>query len=97
TIYTLSLHDALPICNQEFIMIDEQKVFYEEAFHLAHECVKSNEKQVMIIEGGPGTGKSVMAINLLVNLINEGLMTLYVSKNSAPDRKSTRLNSSHVK
>jgi len=70
--------------NQEFIMIDEQKVFYEEAFHLAHECVKSNEKQVMIIEGGPGTGKSVMAINLLVNLINEGLMTLYVSKNSAP-------------
>ncbi|KKK39985.1 ATP-binding protein [Mesobacillus campisalis] len=82
-----SLQDSLANMlkgNQEFIMIDEQKVFYEEAFHLALECVKHNKKQVMIIEGGPGTGKSVMAVNLLVNLINKGLMTLYVSKNSAP-------------
>ncbi|MBS4192344.1 DUF2075 domain-containing protein [Bacillus sp. FJAT-49705] len=70
--------------NQEFLMIDEQKVYYEDAFHLALECVKNEKKQVMVIEGGPGTGKSVMAINLLVNLINKGLMTLYVSKNSAP-------------
>jgi len=82
-----SLQDSLTNMlkgNQEFIMIDEQKVFYEEAFHLALECVKNNKKQVMVIEGGPGTGKSVMAVNLLVNLINKGLMTLYVSKNSAP-------------
>lgn len=70
--------------NEEFIMIDEQKVFYEQAFNLALDCVRNNKKQVMIIEGGPGTGKSVLAINLLVNLINEDLMTMYVSKNSAP-------------
>lgn len=70
--------------NKEFIMIDEQKVFYEKAFNLALECVKNNKKQVMIIEGGPGTGKSVLAVNLLVNLINEDLVTMYVSKNSAP-------------
>lgn len=70
--------------NEEFIMIDEQKVFYEQAFELAVDCVKNNKKQVMIIEGGPGTGKSVLAVNLLVNLINEGLMTMYVSKNAAP-------------
>ncbi|WP_458413339.1 DNA/RNA helicase domain-containing protein [Schinkia sp. CFF1] len=82
-----SLQDSLTSMlkgNEEFLMIDEQKVFYEEAFHLALACVKSNKKQVMVIEGGPGTGKSVMAVNLLVNLINQGLMTLYVSKNSAP-------------
>lgn len=82
-----SLQDSLTSMlkgNEEFIMIDEQKVFYEEAFHLALQCVKNNKKQVMVIEGGPGTGKSVMAINLLVNLINKGLMVLYVSKNSAP-------------
>ncbi|MEG0450805.1 MAG: DUF2075 domain-containing protein, partial [Lysinibacillus sp.] len=53
---------------------------------------KNDKKQVMVIEGGPGTGKSVMAINLLVNLINQGLMTLYVSKNSAPrDVYATKL------
>ena len=82
-----SLQDSLASMlkgNEEFIMIDEQKVFYEEAFNLALECVKSHKKQVMVIEGGPGTGKSVMAVNLLVNLINKGLMTLYVSKNAAP-------------
>ena len=82
-----SLQDSLANMlkgNQEFMMIDEQKVFYEEAFHLALASVKTDQKQVMIIEGGPGTGKSVMAVNLLVNLINKGLMTLYVSKNSAP-------------
>ncbi|RSK26078.1 DUF2075 domain-containing protein [Bacillus sp. HMF5848] len=82
-----SLQDSLTSMlkgNEEFIMIDEQKVFYEEAFHLALQCVKEDKKQVMVIEGGPGTGKSVMAIHLLVNLINKGLMTLYVSKNAAP-------------
>jgi uncharacterized protein len=82
-----SLQDSLTSMikgNEEFIMIDEQKVFYEDSFHLALESVQNKKKQVMVIEGGPGTGKSVMAINLLVNLINKGLMTLYVSKNSAP-------------
>lgn len=82
-----SLQDSLSNMlkgNEEFIMIDEQKVFYEDAFHLALECVESEKKHVMVIEGGPGTGKSVLAINLLVNLINKDLMTLYVSKNAAP-------------
>ena len=70
-----SLQDALNNMlkgNEEFIMIDEQKVFFEEAFHLAMEAVKTDTKQVMIVEGGPGTGKSVLAINLLVKLIDQG-------------------------
>ena len=82
-----SLQDALNNMlkgNEEFIMIDEQKVFYEEAFHLAIEGVSTDKKQVMIVQGGPGTGKSVMAINLLVKLIDQGLVTMYVTKNSAP-------------
>lgn len=82
-----SLQDSLSNMlkgNQEFIMIDEQKVFYEDAYNLALDSIKNDKKQVMIIEGGPGTGKSVMAIHLLVNLINQELMTLYVSKNAAP-------------
>lgn len=81
--------------NEEFIMIDEQKVFYEEALRMGLEGMKSDKKQVMIVEGGPGTGKSVLAINLLVNLINENLMALYVSKNSAPrDVYSSKLKGS---
>lgn len=82
-----SLQDSLSSMlkgNEEFIMIDEQKVFYEDAYQLAIDGVRKTQKQVMVIDGGPGTGKSVMAVNLLVNLINQGLMTLYVSKNAAP-------------
>ena len=82
-----SLQDSLTSMlqgNEEFLMIDEQKIFYEDAFQLAIEGAKQADKQVMVIEGGPGTGKSVMAVHLLVNLINQGLVTLYVSKNSAP-------------
>jgi DUF2075 family protein len=39
---------------------------------------------VIIIKGGPGTGKSVVAVNLLVELTKRGLLTKYVSKNAAP-------------
>src|SRR5205085_7864442 len=35
-------------------------------------------------QGGPGTGKSVIAINLLVQLSKLGLVGKYVSKNAAP-------------
>ena len=42
------------------------------------------ERKVVIIEGGPGTGKSVVAINLLVELTRRGLLSKYVSKNAAP-------------
>jgi hypothetical protein len=69
--------------NEEFVMIDDQKVVLESALAMARKA-KPDKKQVLIVEGGPGTGKSVVAINLLVKLTNEGLLTKYVSKNAAP-------------
>ena len=69
--------------NQEFVMIDDQKVVYENAIALAKHASEKN-KQVLIVKGGPGTGKSVVAINLLVELTKLGLLTQYVSKNAAP-------------
>lgn len=70
--------------NEYFTMIDEQKIAYETAFEMGKKSKNNDKKRVLIIEGGPGTGKSVIAINLLVNLINEKLTTFYVTKNSAP-------------
>lgn len=70
--------------NKEFNMIDEQKVFYEEALTLANRAIKEDKKIVYVVQGGPGTGKSVLAINLLVELLNRHLTTFYVTKNSAP-------------
>lgn len=70
--------------NPEFKLIDEQKTVYEEALFLADKCLKTDKKHVLIVEGGPGTGKSVLAINLLVSFTGKGMVAQYVSKNSAP-------------
>jgi uncharacterized protein len=70
--------------NDEFIMIDDQKVVYEEAVHLAKEAIRTNTKQVLVVQGGPGTGKSVLAINLLVDLTAQSMVCQYVTKNAAP-------------
>lgn len=69
--------------NKEFLMIDDQKLVYETAMDL---CGKASptKKEVLIVEGGPGTGKSVVAINLLVDIINQKKNTKYVTKNAAP-------------
>jgi DUF2075 family protein len=72
--------------NPEFVLIDEQKEVFETAMQLAKsvQVSDSEQPQVMIVEGGPGTGKSVVAINLLVRMIEMGLLAKYVSKNAAP-------------
>lgn len=75
--------DSMLKGNPEFVMINEQKVALENALAIAHKCNK-HKKQVLIIKGGPGTGKSVIAIRLLSILTNEGKVTKYVTKNAAP-------------
>lgn len=69
--------------NTEFLMIDHQKLVYETALDLAAKASKQ-ARQVLIVEGGPGTGKSVVAVNLLVELIKRGKLAQYVTKNMAP-------------
>lgn len=69
--------------NKEFLMIDEQKLVFETALQLTKKA-QNGLKQVLIIEGGPGTGKSVIAINLLIEITKREMLTQYVTKNSAP-------------
>ena len=81
-----SLADALDSMmkgNKEFVLIDDQKVVFEKAVALARSAT-STKKKVFIVEGGPGTGKTVVAINLLVKLTGEGLNSQYITKNAAP-------------
>lgn len=67
----------------EFVLIDDQKAIFESALAAASEASDQAPK-VLIIEGGPGTGKTVLAINLLVRLTELRLLSKYVSKNAAP-------------
>lgn len=77
--------------NREFYLIDEQKVAYETVKKLVEKSLRStntinglNQKYTIIIQGGPGTGKSVVAIQLLCDLIQKGYSVNYVTKNAAP-------------
>jgi len=82
-----SLQDAIVKMldgNEEFVMLDDQKVVYENIRLLSRRCQKDGKKRCLIIQGGPGTGKTVVAINLLAHLTNDGQVVQYVSKNSAP-------------
>ena len=68
---------------EEFVLIDDQKIVFETAISLTRKAT-GTKKNVLIVEGGPGTGKSVVAINLLIELTQRQLVTQYVTRNSAP-------------
>ena len=70
--------------NPEFILLDTQKVVYETAMKMAKESYRDNKKRALIVKGGPGTGKTVLAINLLSELTNQNMVCHYVTKNAAP-------------
>ena len=70
--------------NPEFNLIDDQKVVFERIMELSAMCERDGSKRVCIAQGGPGTGKTVIAINLLARLTQAGVFAQYCSKNSAP-------------
>lgn len=82
-----SLQDAILSMlegNDEFTLLGSQKVVFEEAIELARDANENNQKRVLIVEGEPGTGKTVVAVNILVELLQRNLTAQYVSKNAAP-------------
>lgn len=70
--------------NKEFVLLDEQIVLYDMCLKTMSKCLSDGKKRTMVIQGGPGTGKSVLAVNLLMEYILRELNVSYVTKNSAP-------------
>ena len=68
---------------EEFVLLDEQKTAFETIIKNARQ-VQTGGKKVMVIKGGPGTGKSVISINALAKLTSERLNARYVTANAAP-------------
>ena len=84
---TKALQDSLASMikgNKEFMLLDEQAVCFDMCLKTMNQCLKDRKKRTIIIQGGPGTGKSVLAVNLLMEYINQSLNASYVTKNSAP-------------
>ncbi len=66
---------------EEYRLLDEQKVAFEQARYIANHT--KTGKSVVIIKGGPGTGKSVISLNLLNSLLSDGLNAVFIAPNAS--------------
>jgi DUF2075 family protein len=69
--------------HEEFVLLDEQKTVLEKIVKATNDSL-TGQKQVIVINGGPGTGKSVISINALARLTGQRLNARYVTPNAAP-------------
>ena len=68
---------------KEYFLLEEQQIVYDKVFECIKYGVSQNRKQVLIIEGGPGTGKSVICMNLLADLLRDNYTAEYVTGSKA--------------
>ncbi len=67
----------------EYILLDEQLIAFDTVMSATRRGVHDRRKQVVIVKGGPGTGKSVLAMNLVGRLLAEHYSTHYVTGSKA--------------
>ena len=68
---------------EQFRLLDEQQVAYSMTMNALRSAEDSNTKTAVIITGGPGTGKSVIALSLLGELSRRGKSTLHATGSKA--------------
>lgn len=67
----------------DYVLIDEQLVVFDKVVACARSGFHDRRKRVMIIHGGPGTGKSVIALNLMSELLDGGYNAHHVTGSKA--------------
>ncbi|WP_051855443.1 DUF2075 domain-containing protein [Streptomyces sp. NRRL B-1347] len=64
---------------EEFVLLDEQQVAYRLVLNAVRKAKRSDHKEVVVVTGGPGTGKSVIALSLLGELYRQGVPALHAT------------------
>ncbi|MCF2525862.1 DUF2075 domain-containing protein [Yinghuangia soli] len=64
---------------EQFVLLDEQQVAYRLVLNAVRKAKQSDHKEVVIVTGGPGTGKSVIALSLLGELYRQGISALHAT------------------
>ena len=62
-----------------FTLLDEQRVAYELVLHAVERARVADHKTVVVVSGGPGSGKSVIALSLLGELARQGRSALHAT------------------
>ncbi|SCF98831.1 DUF2075 family protein [Streptomyces sp. Ncost-T10-10d] len=68
---------------QQFMLLDEQQVAYRLVLNAVEKAKDADRKEVVIVTGGPGTGKSVIALQLLGELYRRGVPVLHATGSQA--------------
>lgn len=68
---------------RDYVLLDEQQVVYDMVLSCIKDGYTDGKKTVIIAEGGPGTGKSVIAINLMAHLSELHYNTHYATGSRA--------------
>jgi hypothetical protein len=68
---------------QIFNLIDDQIVAYNAIMHKAKQLAKTKKKSVVIVKGGPGTGKSVIALEVMGELLRQGRKVMHATGSAA--------------
>lgn len=70
---------------KEFVLLDEQKKADSRIREIVQRAARTGEKYTIVVKGGPGTGKSVLALDLLKDITSSyHLKACYATSNSAP-------------
>ena len=69
--------------NEEFLLVDEQNVAFQSIRHELVGKKNASQRHVFVVEGGAGTGKSVIAVRLLAEILREKRMGFFVAPNRA--------------
>lgn len=62
-----------------FVLLDEQRDAYELVLHAVERARRANTKTAVIVSGGPGTGKSVIALSLMGELSRQGRTVVHAT------------------
>jgi hypothetical protein len=62
-----------------FTLLDEQRDAYNYVLHAVERARRANTKTAVIVSGGPGSGKSVIALSLLGELSRQGRSVLHAT------------------
>lgn len=62
-----------------FVLLDEQREAYEYVRHCVDRARRQNTKTAVVVAGGPGSGKSVIALSLMGQLAREGRTVVHAT------------------
>ncbi len=71
--------EILGVKQKDYVLLDEQLIAYDKVLTEVQQGFHDKQKKIIIIKGGPGTGKSVIALKILADLSGKAYNVQYAT------------------